>query len=227
MFMLVVAMNTLQVQASTVSVSFVPSNPRPGEPVAITVTITNTLPKADTFHTSVYVNGQLMLSSMAVLQPGQSQSFSYTTGAPPLGQVIRAYATAWPQSTGVESSDYVLIPQSPPEAWMSFMAFSSFAISLASSTTTTLTSTFTLTYYANTMNLPTHNAAGISPVDVGLFLSVLLISLLVFIELTDKSYGKVGPTLTALRGRYGLLAANLLLVFFGIVATKVIFIVHG
>jgi hypothetical protein len=39
--------------------------------------------------------------------------------------------------------------------------------------------------------------------------------------MTDKAYGGVSAKLTALRGRYGLLAAVFLLVFIGIVLTKI------
>lgn len=225
LFVLIVAVNAAQATSAPVTLSALPNNPKPGYPVQITAVVTNTQSSPHWMNASIYMDGRMVLASSLFLLPGESQTLTYTTGAPPQGESLRA--SAFVEGAGAGSSTYLLVPASAPEAWMSFMAFSTFAISLVSSTTTTLMSTFTLTYYSNTMNLAASGPASAGPYEVGIFLSVLLIGLLVFVELTDKAYGKVSPRLTALRGRYGLLAANLLLVFAGIVVTKVILLIHG
>ena len=60
------------------------------------------------------------------------------------------------------------------------------------------------------------------PINVELNVSISLIGLLIFLELTDPSYGKLGKRVTQLRGRYGLLAASLLLIFVGMVFTQIV-----
>ena len=57
--------------------------------------------------------------------------------------------------------------------------------------------------------------------------SLTLVALLVFIELTNPAFGNLGQRLKGLRDRYSLLTANLLLVFLGLVLTRVVIILSG
>jgi meiotically up-regulated gene 157 (Mug157) protein len=69
---------------------------------------------------------------------------------------------------------------------------------------------------------------GIQPsINNGLIISIVLIALLVFMELTDPAYGNIRKKILSLRQRYGTLSASLLLIFFGIVMTKVVMIIAG
>jgi len=63
------------------------------------------------------------------------------------------------------------------------------------------------------------------PINVGLNVSISLIGLLIFLELTNPSYGKLGKIVTQLRGNYGLLATSLFLIFVGMVLTKIIMLI--
>jgi hypothetical protein len=64
-------------------------------------------------------------------------------------------------------------------------------------------------------------------VNVGLAASIILILLLIFIEMTNPSFGNLGAKVSGLRGRYSLLTANLLLVFAGLVLTRIVMIIAG
>ena len=64
-------------------------------------------------------------------------------------------------------------------------------------------------------------------VNVGLIMSVLLVMLLLFIELSDSVYESIEKRVLRLRGLYGLLAANLLLIFIGLVLTRTAMIIQG
>jgi len=66
-----------------------------------------------------------------------------------------------------------------------------------------------------------------SYINVGLTMSLTLIGLLIFLQLTDPSYGKYEERLKQLRSRYGLLAVSLLLVFLGIIFTRITVILFG
>ena len=52
-------------------------------------------------------------------------------------------------------------------------------------------------------------------------------SLLFFIDLTNPAFGNLGPKMKGLRERYSLLTANLLIVFLGLVLTRVVIIMSG
>ena len=64
-------------------------------------------------------------------------------------------------------------------------------------------------------------------INIGLIASITLLALLVFVELTNPVFGNLGNKLKGLRHRYTLLSANLLLVFFGLVLTRVVMIFSG
>ncbi len=80
-------------------------------------------------------------------------------------------------------------------------------------------------YYKTTIGL-SQNTIRLS-INIGLIASLTLIVLLVFIELTNPVFGNLGQKLKGLRNRYRLLTANLLLVFFGLVLTRVVMIISG
>jgi hypothetical protein len=64
-------------------------------------------------------------------------------------------------------------------------------------------------------------------INVGLAVSIILLVLLTFIELTNPRFGTLGRRLAGLRGRYSLLTANLLLIFMGLVITRIVMIIAG
>jgi hypothetical protein len=88
-----------------------------------------------------------------------------------------------------------------------------------------MSSSFTISYYKSTIGLSESTIRW--SVNIGLIASLTLVALLVFIELTNPAFGSLGQRLKGLRDRYSLLTANLLLVFIGLVLTRVVIIMSG
>jgi hypothetical protein len=88
-----------------------------------------------------------------------------------------------------------------------------------------MSSSFTISYYLSTIGLA--QAPIKWGINVGLVVSIILILLLIFIELTNPRFGNLGRRLTGLRDRYSLLTANLLLIFVGLVITRIVMIIAG
>lgn len=223
LFLAVLLASSLSMQSEVLTVRTFPTVTKENEPLVITVTLNNIRLKPQKYRLGLYVDGEQVATTEALLEPSATQSFTYTRASPKTGEALRVYVEAINLDTGEKCREYLNIPQSPPELWISFSAFSSFATSLTSTTSTT--SLATITYYLNTMGMAAQEAAGQPAINTGIIVSITLILLLVFIELTDPAYGKIGRKIAALRDRYGTLSASLLLIFAGIVLTKVVMII--
>jgi len=205
---------------------------RESEPFVVTALVRNAAHEPRTYSINIFVDGLKVLESTSKLEGASLLSFTYTSGWPKLGSATRIYIEVLDVESGAVYSDSVLVPSSPPEVWMSFAAFSSFATSLlsssSSSSSSAMSSTFTIVYYLNVMGLSSALGQSALPFfNVGLVMTLTLVLLLVFVEVTDPSYGKLAAWVTRLRRRYGLLATGLLLIFLGMVLTRVVMIIAG
>ena len=190
--------------------------------------INNTADEPLKYSLTMYVNGDTILTSKSTFDALSTQSSTLTIQSPPLGSAVRVYAEAVDLETGVIYKKALLMPQSPPEAWMSFASFSSLTtmlLSSSSSSSSSMSSSFTISYYKSTIGLSESTIRW--SINIGLIASLTLVALLVFIELTNPVFGNFGQRLKGLRHRYSLLTANLLLVFFGLVLTRVVMIISG
>jgi hypothetical protein len=88
-----------------------------------------------------------------------------------------------------------------------------------------MSSSFTISYHQSTIGLA--RAPIRWGINVGLAVSLILLVLLTFIELTNPRFGTLGRRLSGLRARYSLLTANLLLIFVGLVITRIVMIIAG
>jgi len=188
--------------------------------------IKNTADEARRYSLRMYVDGEETMYSESTFDALSTQSSTLTLKSPKLGTALRIYAEATDLETGDTYTQSLLMPQNPPEAWMSFASFSSLTtLLLSSSSSSMMSSSFTISYYKNTVGL-TQSAARLS-INIGLIASVTLIALLIFIELTNPVFGNFGLNLKKLRDRYSLLTANLLLVFVGLVLTRIVMIISA
>jgi hypothetical protein len=213
------------VESEVLTLRFFPTVVRENEPLVITVTLNNFRLQPQRYQVGLYVDGEQILLAETIVEPMSIHLFTYTRACPKTGEALRVYAEALNIETDERSVSYLNVPQYPPELLMSFSAFSSFATSLTS-TSSSSTSLATITYYLNTMGLSADGAEK-PTINTGMIISVTLILLLIFMDLTDPAYGKVGKRILALRERYGILAISLLIIFAGIVLTKVVMIIAG
>lgn len=99
----------------------------------------------------------------------------------------------------------------PPQLGISFLSFASFSSSVMSSMST-------MAYYQS-------NFTGDIGFDVGTFIVIVLIALLIFLELTGPvTQGKTTAVLGRLRIRFSTVTWILFIIFMGIVYTKVVFV---
>ena len=222
LFLCIMLVNSLEVQSSPLTLGYFPTVTKEREPLDVTVQVRNTAAEPQRYLVRMFMDGVKIFSSESEIDSLSSQSFTYTRASPKMGSAFRFYAEALNLETGVKHSDVILVPPSPPEVWLSFAAFSSFATSLTS--TSSMSSSLTIAYYQSMMGLMSTQFP-LSPVNVGLTLSICLIGILVFLELADPSYSGVGRRVRQLRSRYGFLAAILLLIFVGIVLTRIVMVI--
>jgi len=227
LFLSILLVNSLRGQSSTLTLSCYPVTARENEPFVVTATVNNMADKPHRYSVRMFADAEQVFASESRLDASSTQSFTYTRASPKRGTAVKIYAEALNLETGARYSDVILIPPSPPELWMSLAAFSTFAMSL-SSYSSAMTSMFTITYYLTTMGVSSTTrqpASILSTINVGFTVSITLIGLLIFLQITDPSYTGLESRLTRARSKYGLLAASLLLIFFGMFFTRVMMII--
>jgi len=226
-FLSVLLVNSLQIRSGTLTLTCFPITPRENEPFVVTALVNNMDDKPHTYSVRMHADGEQVFASESRLDASSTESFTYTRGSPRLGTAVKIYAEVLNLETGARCSDVILVPPSPPELWMSFAAFSTFAMSLSSSSSSAMSSMFTMAYYMTTMGIsstPQQPVSISSFINVGLTVSMTLMGLLIFLQLTDPSYTRLGSRLMRARSRYALLVVSLLLVFLGMFLTRVMMI---
>lgn len=240
LFLSTMLVNSVGRESNILTLGYFPSVTKTQEPFVVTATVNNPTNEPQLYGINIYVDDAPVLVTESKLDASSSQAFTYTCATPELGTAMRIYAEVVKLETGAKYSEVLLVPPSPPETWMSFAAFSSIATSLTSTTSSlassssslsssssssSMSSTFTVSYYLSTMSIATmlqQPQYFAFPINVGLNVSISLIGLLIFIELTNQPNNTLGTRVAQLRGRYKLLAASLLLIFVGMVLTQLI-----
>ncbi len=206
-----------------VSLTVMPSMPRQGEPVVASYSLNNPSQSELVASYQFCVNGVPLIEGEATIVPLSSKSYKYVFASPvKLGDRI---------SFSVRSSSVlghydrtVSIPPFPPQIASSFISFASFS-------TTVMTSMASMSSYSG--NFTTTNTG----LNTGLVISVCLILLLVFMELSGAAVERHNASgssgvpgagvsggmliLNRFRYRFATLSWLLLIIFFGIVLTKI------
>jgi len=198
---------TVKGDSAPLSLAVVPVAPREGEPILATFKLNN--PSSDVSLTDYqfYVNGELLQSGTAALAPGSSKTYQYAyENSLPMGERLNFVVQT--QSEQGDYEKFISAPGYPPQVLSSFVSFASLSTSVMSSMST-------MTYYESTFG----NDMGL---NVGLIASIVLIVLLIFLELSGPVVAQ-GNTVALGRLRIRLSTATwiLLIIFMGIVFTKV------
>lgn len=202
------------VSGSVIGINYYPAMPREGDPIQVTVRLHNPNPEPKTYAVKVYLDGVKAADWLATLEGGAIKEYRLLEPKSlKVGESLRVYAEATDLKTAETHQASAMIPPYPPEAFTSFISFASFSSTLMGYMTT-------MSYYTTTIT-PTEG------INTGLTLSLVLIGLLIFLELTDPAYGKVNNIITYLRRNFTKEATALLIVFMAMVTTKVVFIIYG
>jgi len=207
LFFTILNLNLLLSGLCPVEVKYHPFAPKEGECVTIILALRNTHLTERNYTVSLYVDGVLRMSGVAVLPGHGSRTFFQTVASPELGRSLSVLVKV--ESAGAVYEAVYYVPPYPPRIWSSFAIIGSLSMTLMGYMTT-------LGYYSGTMLEP-------PKVSAGLFMSLTLIGLLVFLELSDLTRGRI----RGLRAGYGWLAVTLLLVLAGIVLTKAVLVLSG
>ncbi len=201
---------TVKGTSDPVSLVVIPQVPRQGEPIIAIFKLNN--PSSDALVTryQFYANGKLVKEGITTIAPGFGKTYKYAYEHPlPLGEQLNFVVkteSAWGDYEKSLSS-----PAYPPQVWSSFVSFASFSTSVMSVMST-------MTYYQSTFG----SEMGF---NVGLLFTVVLISLLIFLELSEPLLEqKTIAILGRVRLRFNTVTWILFLIFMGIVYTKVVMI---
>ncbi|RLG26746.1 hypothetical protein DRN76_00965 [Methanosarcinales archaeon] len=197
-----------------VDISVVPEVPRADEPIITTFKLNNPASEAALVNFSFYANGELLQEGTSMLASHSSKTYQYVYRNPlELGKQVNFVVKA--ESRGQTCEKIVSLPAYPPQIMSSFVSFASFSTSvmgfMASST-----------YYDSSFGSPDEG------LNVGLVISIVLIILLIFLELSEPiltgGHTHTHVVLGKLRMQYSTMTAILFFIFIGIVYTKIVMI---
>jgi len=201
---------TVRATSDPVSLAVVPEVPREGNPIIATFKLNNTVSRAVSTEYQFYANGELMKEGTTTIPPGSSKLYQYVYKNPLLlgEQVSFVVKTMSPRGSHEKA---VSLPSYPPQIWSSFVSFASFSTSVMSFMSSG-------TYYQSSFG----SEVGF---NVGILVTVVLIGLLIFLELTQPLLQERTVTILGrLRLRFNSVTWILFIVFMGIVYTKVVMI---
>ena len=201
---------TMRISSEPVSLTVVPEVPREGEPVIAIFKLNNPASQPIRTKYQFYANGELMEEGIATIPSGSSKLYKYAYKNPlELGEQLSFVVKT--QSAHGNYEKVVSSPPYPPQIWSSFVSFASFSTSVMSSMST-------MAYYQSTFG----SDMGL---NIGLLASVVLMSLLIFLELTQPSLQqKTVAAIGRLRLRFNTVTWILFIIFMGMVYTKIVMI---
>jgi len=213
----VFAMSAGLLGEDTLELTCLPVAPKEGQPTLIRLTIRNRGPDGEDYAYSMYINGELVAEGRSIIPPQSSRDVTYMIWVDiPVGESLRIYAEAQNLGSSERYERHVQIPPCPPEIWSSFSSFSSFSTSLLGYMTS-------FSYY---MSFTVERTIS-STVNAGAVLTMALLGVLVFLQISDPSWRTLGARTLSLRTRYGWLAMVLLAIFAAMVFTRIILIITG
>ena len=199
---------TVRATSEPVSLAVVPEAPRQGEPILATFKLNNPSSQAVVTSYQFYANGELLKEGATTIAPTSSKSYQYAYANPlrmgdQLNFMVRTQSELGNYERAISS------PPSPPQIWSSFVSFASFSTSVMSSMST-------MTYYRSAFG----SDMGL---NVGIIASIVLITLLIFLELTQPLLRqKTVSILGKLRLMFSTVTWILFIIFMGIVYTRVV-----
>ena len=135
LFLTIILFNSQDQTSNVLTLSHFPSTPRENEPFTIRTMIKNTADQPRRYNLTMFIDGEAKMYKESTFDALSTQSSTLTIESPKLGSALRIYAEATDLETGEKYTQSLMMPQSPPEAWMSFASFSSLTTMLLSSST--------------------------------------------------------------------------------------------
>ncbi len=197
--------------SGAVIMTVLPQAPREGEPIVATFKLNNPSSEVLVTRYQLYGNDGLLTEGEAAIAPYTSKAYQYIYKNPlPMGEQINF--TIVTQSNQGNYEKTVSSPPYPPQIWSSFVSFATFS-------TTVMSSMNSMAYYEGAFGTDIG-------FNIGIIISVVLIALLIFLELPlTQIGGRTVAVLGRLRIRFSTVTWILLIIFMGMVFTKVAMII--
>ncbi len=198
---------TVREISDPVSMAVISLASKEGEPVLATFKVNNPSSHGMVIRYQFYANGELVNEGVTTVAPELSKTYKYAYENPlQLGEQLNFVVR-----TQSEQGDYEKIlssPPYPPQVWSSFVSFASFSTSVMSSIST-------MTYYQSIFG------SDMEP-NVGIIISIVLVTLLVLAELARPVLeGRSTVALRRLKIRFSTVIWILFIIFMGIIYTEV------
>jgi len=201
---------TVRGASDPMSLVVIPQVPREGEPIIATFKLKNQSVDALVMGYQFYANGKLLTEGTTAIAPSSGKTYKYAyENSVTLGGRIN-FVVRSKSEDGVYEK-FLSSPPYPPQVWSSFVSFASFSTSVMSFMSS-------MTYYDSTFG------GGIE-FNVGILISIVLIGLLIFLELTQPQLQeKTIAILGRLRLRFPTLTWISFIIFMGLVYTRIVMI---
>lgn len=196
--------------ADEVTLSVIPEVPKTGEPVVATFVIGNPTDEPVATSYRLYIDGQLVESGHTTVAPQDSSKYQYAyKNLLERGQQINFLLRT--SSDGGSYEKAVSLPAYPSQIMSSFVSFAAFSTSV-------MNSMISMEYFSD-------NFGTGSSLNTGIVITVVLIGLLIFLELTQAIKTDKGSlVISSYRARFAILSTFLFIIFIGMVFTRVVMI---
>ena len=193
-----------------ITMSVIPELPKTGEPVVATFNIKNSSDVPSTTSYQLFINDRLVESGSTVVGSQDSSKFQYAyTNSLERGEQVNFILKT--TSGSGSFNKIVSLPAYPSQLMSSFVSFAAFSTSVMSSM-------ISMEYFTKIFGTT-------SGLNTGIIISIILIALLVFLELTQAITADKGITILGhYRVGLGNMATILFIIFVGMVFTKVVMI---
>lgn len=197
-----------RVATGTTGISVLPQVPKTGEPVVATFNISNPSEEPKTTSYELYINGTLSQQGSTTVAPlsANRHQYAYKNALEKGEQVNFLLKTT---CDGANINKTVSLPTYPPQLMSSFVSFATFSTSVMSSM-------ISMEYFDSAFGIK-------SELNAGFLVCIVLISLLVFLEVTQVI--ATGRNLTLIRNyraSFRNVSTILFIIFAGMVFTKIV-----
>ena len=196
---------------SPVTMSVIPEVPRTGEPIVATFNISNLSGEPATTRYQLFINGRLMGNGSTTIAPLSSSKYQYAYN----NCLERGEQANFMLKTSSDNGDIdrlVSLPAYPSQLMSSFVSFAAFSTSVMSSM-------ISMEYFSNTFDTT-------SQVNIGVILSIVLIVLLIFLELTQAwATGRRITVIASYQAGFSTVSTILFIIILGMMFTKIVMII--
>ena len=199
---------------SPVKLYVFPEVPQEGEPIIVTFSMKNYALVDSPYTYTLYANGKEVMSGKTIVSPFSSKKYQYAyINDLKVGEKVSFVVRV--KSKDKTYEEVITAPPYHPYVWSSFVSFAAFSTTMTTTTTMSITS---MAYYDNSFGIK-------RAINVGVIFSIVLITLLIHVEVTEPFHNNVLNILGRLRRRFTKLSAVLFIIFITMIFSQIVMII--